>query len=306
MLDKEASDDVRLLFSYDDDEIGSRMTTNFIMIHNHLTIRQAMRELVEQAGENDNISTIYVIDEEDKFYGAIDLKDLIIAREYTDLEDIISHSYPYVMDHEKVSDCIDKIRDYAEDSIPVLQEDGTIAGIITSQDIVEAVDDEMGDDYAKLAGLTAEEDLNETLPQSIKKRLPWLIVLLFQALLLAHGGLTTLGANTFSMAIAGPFVSWLLYRILSGFRINRKVSLFAAAFLGDLFTYCVTAFQLALAHNSATSFSIAFRENLVIFAGTQIPLAVVEGLLTVAIVIGLESYAQPELAAVGFLKEGTE
>ena len=185
MLDKEASDDVRLLFSYDDDEIGSRMTTNFIMIHNHLTIRQAMRELVEQAGENDNISTIYVIDEEDKFYGAIDLKDLIIAREYTDLEDIISHSYPYVMDHEKVSDCIDKIRDYAEDSIPVLQENGTIAGIITSQDIVEAVDDEMGDDYAKLAGLTAEEDLNETLPQSIKKRLPWLIVLLFLGMIVS-------------------------------------------------------------------------------------------------------------------------
>ena len=87
MLDKEASEDVRLLFSYDEDEIGSRMTTNFIMIHNNLTIRQAMRELIEQAGENDNISTIYVIDDEDKFYGAIDLKDLIIAREYTDLED---------------------------------------------------------------------------------------------------------------------------------------------------------------------------------------------------------------------------
>lgn len=133
-----------------------------------------------------------------------------------------------------------------------------------------------------------------------------ILVLIFQAILLAHGGLTTLGANTFSMAIAGPFVSWLLYRILNSCRVNRKVSLFAAAFLGDLLTYCVTAFQLALAHNSATSFSIALRENLVIFAGTQIPLAVVEGLLTVAIVIGLESYARPELAAVGFLEEGAE
>ena len=179
MLDKEASEDVRLLFSYDEDEIGSRMTTNFIMIHNNLTIPQAMRELIEQAGENDNISTIYVIDEEDKFYGAIDLKDLIIAREYTDLEDLISHSYPYVKDHEKVADCIEQIKDYAEDSIPVLQEDGTIAGIITSQDIVEAVDDEMGEDYAKLAGLTAEEDLNEKLTESVKKRLPWLVILLF-------------------------------------------------------------------------------------------------------------------------------
>ena len=179
MLDKEASEDVRLLFSYDEDEIGSRMTTNFIMIHNNLTIRQARRQLIEQAGENDNISTIYVIDDEDKFYGAIDLKDLIIAREYTDLEDLISHSYPYVKDHEKVADCIEQIKDYAEDSIPVLQEDGTIAGIITSQDIVEAVDDEMGEDYAKLAGLTAEEDLNEKLTESVKKRLPWLVILLF-------------------------------------------------------------------------------------------------------------------------------
>ena len=120
-----------------------------------------------------------MIDDEDKFYGAIDLKDLIIAREYTDLEDPISHSYPYVKDHEKVADCIEQIKDYAEDSIPVLQEDGTIAGIITSQDIVEAVDDEMGEDYAKLAGLTAEEDLNEKLTESVKKRLPWLIILLF-------------------------------------------------------------------------------------------------------------------------------
>ena len=179
MLDKEASEDVRLLFSYDEDEIGSRMTTNFIMIHIFLTIGQAMRVLFEQAGENDNISTIYVIDDEDKFYGAIDLKDLIIAREYTDLEDLISHSYPYVKDHEKVADCIEQIKDYAEDSIPVLQEDGTIAGIITSQDIVEAVDDEMGEDYAKLAGLTAEEDLNEKLTESVKKRLPWLVILLF-------------------------------------------------------------------------------------------------------------------------------
>ena len=182
MLDKEASEDVRLLFSYDEDEIGSRMTTNFIMIHNNLTIRQAMRELIEQAGENDNISTIYVIDDEDKFYGAIDLKDLIIAREYTDLEDLISHSYPYVKDHEKVADCIEQIKDYAEDSIPVLTEDKQLIGVITAQDLVEVVDDAMGEDYAKLAGLTAEEDLEETTTESMKKRLPWLVILLFLGL----------------------------------------------------------------------------------------------------------------------------
>ena len=179
MLDEDAGDDVRLLLSYDDDEIGSCMTTNYIVIHNNLTIKQAMHELVKQAGDNDNISTIYVIDDNDKFYGAIDLKDLIVARENDNLEDLISRSYPYVRTREKISECIEELKDYAEDSIPVLLENGKIAGIITAQDIVEAVDDEMGEDYAKLAGLTSEEDLNESTLLSMKKRLPWLIILLF-------------------------------------------------------------------------------------------------------------------------------
>lgn len=131
-----------------------------------------------------------------------------------------------------------------------------------------------------------------------------IIVLLFQALLLAHGGLTTLGANTFSMAIAGPFVSWGLFALFKKLHLNRRAAVFFAAFLGDLFTYCVTAFQLALAHNSATTLGTALRENLIIFAGTQIPLAVIEGILTVIIIIGLETYAQPELRTVGYLKGG--
>ncbi len=179
MMDDEASRDIQLIQSYEDDEIGSKMTTNYIVIKYTLSIRQAMRELVKQAGENDNISTIYIVDEEEKFYGALDLKDLIIARDYQKLEELVTTSYPYVMDHERISDCIERIKDYAEDSIPVLSEDMHIVGIITAQDIVEVVDDEMGDDYAKLAGLTAEEDLKETNLESMKKRLPWLIILLF-------------------------------------------------------------------------------------------------------------------------------
>lgn len=131
-----------------------------------------------------------------------------------------------------------------------------------------------------------------------------LIVLIFQALLLAHGGLTTLGANTFSMAIAGPFVAYGLFVLFRKMKVNRKVGVFFAAFLGDLFTYCVTAFQLALSHKSATTFGAALKEYLVVFAGTQLPLAVVEGILTVVILIGLETYAKPELKAVGFIREG--
>lgn len=179
LLDSDAGEDVRLILSYEDDEIGSRMTTNFIVVRRGLSIKETMHELVSQAGENDNISTIYVVDEKSVFYGAIDLKELIIARKESDLEDIITTSYPFVHDHEKISDCIERIKDYEEDSIPVLSDKDEIIGVITSQDIVEVVDDEMGDDYAKLAGLTVEEDLNETIIESMKKRLPWLIILLF-------------------------------------------------------------------------------------------------------------------------------
>ena len=95
------------------------------------------------------------------------------------LEDLVLKSYPYVSDHEKIDDCMDRILDYAEDSIPVLSEDKRILGVITSEDLIEMVDNEMGEDYAKLAGLTAEEDLKEPIVQSMKKRLPWLIILLF-------------------------------------------------------------------------------------------------------------------------------
>ena len=125
-LDKDAADDVKMLLSYPDDEIGSCMTTNYICIRSDMSVRQAMSELVKQAGENDNISTLYVVDE-----------------------------------------------------------NGRLLGIITSADVVELVDNEMGDDYAKLGGLTSEEDLNEGVFQSVKKRLPWLVALLFLGMLVS-------------------------------------------------------------------------------------------------------------------------
>lgn len=190
MLDEKTKKAINLIISYDEDEIGSLITTNYIYIRNNLTIRQAMHELIKQAGENDNITTIYVVDENDCFCGAIDLKDLIIARENTKLDSIISYSYPYLFDHEEISETIPKIKEYAEDSLPVLDSENRIVGIITAQDIVEAVDDEMGEDYAKLAGLSSEEDLRETTRESIKKRLPWLVILL----LLGMGVSTVVGA----------------------------------------------------------------------------------------------------------------
>ena len=178
LIDKEAMEDISLIQSYEDEEIGSQMTTNYIVIRKGSTIKKAMRELVSQAADNDNISTLYVINEDETFYGAIELTDLIIARQDADLEDLIRTSYPYVFASEKIEDVIEDLKEYSEDSIPVLGSNKELLGVITSQDLVEIVDEEMEEDYAMLAGLTSAEDLDEPLKESVKKRIPWLSLLL--------------------------------------------------------------------------------------------------------------------------------
>ena len=178
LIDEEVSEDIRLITSFQEDEIGSMMTTNYVVISEGFTIKQTMRSVIQQAEENDNINTIYVVDEFGKYAGAIELKDLIVARDYVPLEDIISREYPSIDATDKIADSIERLKDYAEDSIPVLNEEKEMIGVITAEDIIEAVDDELGEDYAKLAGLTAEEDLKERLFDSMRKRLPWLTLLL--------------------------------------------------------------------------------------------------------------------------------
>lgn len=185
LLEEGAKEDIRLIRSYGEEEIGSRMSTNYVSILKNSTIKQAMRSLVEQAAENDNITTIYAVDETGIFYGAIELRDLVIARKQTPLEQIISTSYPRVYASETISDCIEQLKDYSEDSIPVLDEENRLLGVITSDDIVEVVDEELGEDYAKLAGMTEESDLDETVFTGMKKRLPWLLALLALGLLVS-------------------------------------------------------------------------------------------------------------------------
>ena len=100
------------------------------------------------------------------------------------------------------------------------------------------------------------------------------------------------------MAVAGPLVSFGIYKLCQKLKLNKYITVFLAAFLGDLFTYCVTAVQLALAHHADTTIMGAMGKFMTVFAPTQ------EGLITCMIIMALETYAKPELRAIGFLKEG--
>lgn len=182
LMQPEAVEDINLIQSYDEDAVGSRMTTNFILIRNDMPVKQAMRSMIDQAAENDNVSTIYVEDKNEEYCGAINLRDLIVARADTPLEDIIIASYPSVFASESIASCIEHLKDYGEDSIPVLDDKKRVIGVITSVDLVEASEEEFSDDYAKFAALTEDEDVKEPLHRSIRKRLPWLILLFFLGL----------------------------------------------------------------------------------------------------------------------------
>ena len=132
------------------------------------------------------------------------------------------------------------------------------------------------------------------------------IVLLFQALLLAHGGLTTLGANAFSMAVVGPILSFLVYKGATKMGWSFSVAVFLAASLGDLGTYVMTSIQLALAFPSEVGgFTASFTKFAGIFAFTQIPLAISEGLLTVLVMNFLKKYNIKELKALRVLSKET-
>ncbi len=132
-----------------------------------------------------------------------------------------------------------------------------------------------------------------------------LIVLLFQALLLAHGGLTTLGANTFSMAIVGPLVAFITYKTVKKLQGPQWLSVFLAAALGNLLTYVVTSFQLALAFPSEIGgFAASLSKFMGIFAVTQIPLAISEGILTLLIFNAIVAYGKEELQGLPAFSKG--
>ncbi|AYW77540.1 cobalamin biosynthesis protein CbiM [Propionibacterium acidifaciens F0233] len=127
------------------------------------------------------------------------------------------------------------------------------------------------------------------------------IVLVFQALLLAHGGITTLGANTFSMAIAGPWIGYWVYLLTKRLHGPNALAIFLCMAISDLATYCVTSFQLAFAFPDASSGVVgAALKFLGIFAVSQVPLSIMEGFLGILLFRFLVRVAAPQLAGLGF------
>lgn len=185
LLEEEAQEQIKMIDSYSEDLIGSYMSDNYIELPFTHSITQAMSMVIKKAGECDNIFTLYIVDEQGKYLGVVALKDLIVSRKEDDFSKLIMTSFPFFYDDEIMSECLEKIKDYGEVSLPVLNRNYELIGVVTSNDIIEVTEDEFEEDYAKFGGLTEEEEIDEPIVSSIKKRIPWLITLLFLGLVVS-------------------------------------------------------------------------------------------------------------------------
>ena len=176
---------IKQLLGYKDDSAGGIMTTEYIALNKRFTISQAIDKIKEITPKTEYIQTIYVTNENRKIIGTIDLRDILISNANQKLEDIVNENFIYVtpeVDQEEVAQIVSK---YDLSAIPVLNNRKRMLGIITVDDIVDVLVEEQTEDILKMGGVAKEETLDSTLVESIKMRLPWLLINLVTAFLAA-------------------------------------------------------------------------------------------------------------------------
>ena len=186
MMDDETVEEINELMAYEQYTAGAIMTTEYVSVLTKSTVSSVMEVMRQEAPTAETIYYIFVVDEEHKLVGVVSLRDLIISKEETLIEEIMSERVVSVLvfDDQEVAAKI--MRDYNFLALPVVDENNVLQGIITVDDIIDVIDEEASDDYSKLAGISDMGDIDEGPLKAAKSRLPWLIVLLFLGMLTAN------------------------------------------------------------------------------------------------------------------------
>ena len=185
MMDKDVASEIKQVLHYEEKTAGSIMTTEYVSIEAHQTVEEAMQKLRNEAPTAETIYYIFVIDKMKKLVGVISLRDLIIADKHDTIADHMSDFVVSVSVSDDQEEVAKLMRDYDFLALPVVDFQGRLAGIITHDDIADVIDEEASDDYSKIAGLTDVDDIDKNPFSAAKKRLPWLIILLFLGMLTA-------------------------------------------------------------------------------------------------------------------------
>ena len=185
VMDKEAAGEIKELLHYEEKTAGSIMTTEFVVLFAGQTIKEAMVHLRKEAPDAETIYYTYVIDEEQRLVGVLSLRDLIIAEGDWLVSDVMSERVVSVSVGEDQEEAARMIRDYDFLALPVVDFQNHLLGIITVDDIVDVIEEEAGEDYSKLAAVSDNAHLDDNAFTSARKRLPWLVILLFLGMMTA-------------------------------------------------------------------------------------------------------------------------
>lgn len=225
LMQPESRAEISSLINYEADTAGGIMTTEYVSIESTMTVREAMRYLKDAAPDSETIYYVFVVDQE-KLVGIISLRELIISDDDEYIGDVMIERVVSVntgVDQEEVAQLM---RDYDFLAIPVTDYQGHLLGIITHDDIIDVIDEEASEDYARLAGLTDDENTNENAFSTAKKRLPWLVGLTFMGMITATM-LTTFEDTLQQVAVLGAFIP-----IIGGMAGNTGTQSLAVAVRG--------------------------------------------------------------------------
>lgn len=185
IMDKKAADEIKALLHYEEKTAGSIMTTEFVSILKTQTVKETLKEMKIKAPEAETIYYTYVLDENKRLVGVLSLRNLIIAEEDEIIENIMSENVVSVSVGRDQEEVAQMIRDYDFLALPVVDFQNHLLGIITVDDILDVMEEEASDDYSKFAALVDIDSRDSNPIQSAKKRLPWLIILLFLGMITA-------------------------------------------------------------------------------------------------------------------------
>lgn len=186
IMDNQSAQEIKELLHYEEYTAGSIMTTEYVAIPENSTVRSAMTILRNAAPEAETIYYIFVVDDTNHLTGIITLRDLIIAEEDTLIHDIMNERVVSVNVTDDQEDVAQIMKDYNFLAVPVINTEKEMLGIITVDDIIDVIDEEASEDYSKLAGVSDMDNFDSSPFAAAKKRLPWLVVLLFLGMLTAN------------------------------------------------------------------------------------------------------------------------
>ena len=300
LIEPETLEDINLVNSYEEDVVGSLMSTDYITVKTSFSIKEAMRTVIKEANDVENINVIYVVDDNEKYIGVISLRDLIRARSNDDIEDIIKTGYPVLHDFDLLDDIDKDILDYELESFGVLDEAGKLIGIVNDETLIDLLEEEYKEDYAMFAGMGEIEDTTEPIYKSVTKRLPWLAFLLiiglfvslltssfdgiieeltavvfFQSLILGMAGNT--GTQSLAVTISKinddeKKISKVIFReLLTGFLNGLIIAIISFGLVLGFLLLRQTGFTESLKTGIAVSISLVISMSVAAFLGAFVP-----------------------------------